>query len=80
MNYTFSHTGDFEMKATTFFGLEEVLAAELRKLGAKDVEPFKRGVSCVGDLGFLYKANLCSVSYTHLDVYKRQVLLMLLKK
>lgn len=60
MNYTFSHTGDFEMKATTFFGLEEVLAAELRKLGAKDVEPFKRGVSCVGDLGFLYKANLCS--------------------
>lgn len=57
MNYTFAHTGDFEMKATTFFGLEEVLATELRKLGAKDVEPFKRGVSFTGDLGFMYKAN-----------------------
>jgi len=59
MNYTFNTTGDFEMKATTFFGLEEVLAAELRKLGAQDAEPFKRGVSFKGDLGFLYKANLC---------------------
>ena len=59
MNYTFAHTGDFEMKATTFFGLEEVLSDELRKLGAKDVEQFKRGVSFTGDLGFLYKANFC---------------------
>ncbi len=47
------------MKVTTFFGLEEVLAAELLKLGGKNVEVFKRGVSVTGDLGFLYKANLC---------------------
>lgn len=60
MNYTFSHTGDFQMKVTTFFGLEEVLAEELRKLGGKEIEPFKRGVSCVGDLGFMYKVNLCA--------------------
>lgn len=58
-SYDYSHTGDFEMKVTTFFGLEEVLADELRRLGGKDVEVFKRGVSVVGDLGFLYKANLC---------------------
>jgi putative N6-adenine-specific DNA methylase len=53
------NTEDFEMKATTLFGLEETLASELLKLGAKNIEPFKRGVSFTGDLGFMYKANLC---------------------
>lgn len=51
--------GDFEMKATTFFGLEEVLEKELQFLGAKNITPFKRGVAFTGDLGFLYKCNLC---------------------
>lgn len=51
--------GDYEMKATTLFGLEEMLAGELRKLGARDIEPFKRGVAFTGDKGFMYKANLC---------------------
>ena len=50
---------DFEMKATTFHGLEDVLANELMKLGARDIEQFKRGVSFTGDKGFMYKANLC---------------------
>lgn len=50
---------DFEMKATTFHGLEGVLANELLKLGARDIEEFKRGVSFTGDKGFMYKANLC---------------------
>jgi putative N6-adenine-specific DNA methylase len=59
ISYDFKHSGDFEMKVTTFFGLEEILAKELQMLGGKDVVPFKRGVSVVGDLGFLYKANLC---------------------
>jgi putative N6-adenine-specific DNA methylase len=49
---------DFEMKATTFHGLEDVLANELLKLGAKDITPFKRGVAFTGDKGFMYKANL----------------------
>ncbi len=53
----FISTGDFEMKATTFFGLEEVLASDLLRLGAKNITPFKRGVSFTGDLGFLYKSN-----------------------
>ncbi len=58
LSYHFGHTEDFEIKATTLFGLEEVLQRELQVLGGKKVEVFKRGVSCVGDLGFLYKANL----------------------
>jgi putative N6-adenine-specific DNA methylase len=57
MKYTFDTTGDFEMKATTFFGLEEVLANDLLRLGAKNIEPFTRGVAFTGDLGFLYKVN-----------------------
>lgn len=56
--YTYLTKSDFEIKVTTFFGLEEVLAQELKKLGGKEVNVFKRGVSAVGDLGFLYKCNL----------------------
>jgi len=59
IKYDYSHKGDFEMKVTTFFGLEEILAKELMQLGGRDIVPFKRGVSVVGDIGFLYKANLC---------------------
>lgn len=47
------------MKVTTFFGLEEILARELQQLGGRNVSVFKRGVSVTGDLGFLYKINLC---------------------
>ena len=49
----------FEMVAKTFQGLEEVLAEELRGLGAINVEPGKRMVSFEGDLEMLYKANMC---------------------
>lgn len=49
----------FEMVAKTFMGLEEVLAEELRGLGALNVEPGKRMVSFEGDLEMLYKANMC---------------------
>ncbi|MDI1356348.1 MAG: class I SAM-dependent RNA methyltransferase [bacterium] len=59
INYDYTHQGDFEMKVTTFFGLEEILEKELQQMGGKDITVFKRGVSVVGDLGFLYKANLC---------------------
>jgi putative N6-adenine-specific DNA methylase len=51
--------GDFTMLATTLFGLEEVLAAELLKLGAKNIEKLPRAVSFTGDKGFMYKANFC---------------------
>lgn len=48
----------FEMVAKTFQGLEEVLAEELRAMGAENVEPGKRMVSFEGDLEMLYRANL----------------------
>ena len=49
---------NFKMIAKTFFGFEEILAKELEKLGAQDVEIGTRAVSFKGDKGFMYKANL----------------------
>ncbi|SFS34896.1 THUMP domain-containing class I SAM-dependent RNA methyltransferase [Lutibacter maritimus] len=49
---------NFKMVATTIFGLEEVLAEELKNLGAQDVEIGVRNVSFSGDKGFMYKANI----------------------
>lgn len=46
------------MLAKTMFGLEEILAEELRNLGAQDVKIINRAVSFKGDQGFMYKANL----------------------
>lgn len=51
-------TEDQTLVAKTFFGLETVLANELRQLGARDVKILKRAVSFTGDLGFIYKSNL----------------------
>ena len=45
--------------AKTLTGLEDVLREELLKLGARNLEPMTRAVKFKGDLGFLYKANLC---------------------
>ena len=50
---------NFKMVAKTFYGFEQILAKELRLLGAQDVTAGNRMVSFVGDLGFMYKANLC---------------------
>ena len=49
---------NFKMVAKTFYGFEEILAKELQLLGAQKIKPGNRMVSFVGDLGFLYKANL----------------------
>lgn len=46
------------MVAKTFFGFEDILAQELRVLGAQNVEQGIRMVSFSGDIGFMYKANL----------------------
>jgi len=46
------------MLAKTMFGLEEILADELRKLGAQNIKKMNRAVSFKGDKGFMYKANL----------------------
>ena len=49
---------NFKMIAKTFFGFEEILAQELKTLGAQEVEIGTRAVSFKGDKGFMYKANL----------------------
>lgn len=50
---------NFKMVAKTLFGMEELLAQELRQLGASEIEIGTRNVSFEGDTGFMYKANLC---------------------
>ncbi len=47
------------MIAQTMFGMEDLLMAELAALGAQNIEKLNRAVSFFGDLGFMYKANLC---------------------
>lgn len=49
----------FPMIAKTFFGLEEVLAAELTELGAEEVEIGRRMCSFRGDQAMMYRANVC---------------------
>ena len=49
---------NFYMLAKTMFGLEEVLAQELKDMGAQNVKVLNRAVSFKGDKGFMYKANL----------------------
>ncbi len=47
------------MIAKTLFGFEEVLADELRELGADDVQVGRRMCSFRGDQRILYRANIC---------------------
>ncbi len=46
-----------QFTAKTFYGLEDILADELKELGAKDIVKIKRGVRFTGDLKLMYKAN-----------------------
>ena len=45
--------------AKTFAGLEELLAKEVEKIGAHDIEQGIRMVSFTGDKETLYRANFC---------------------
>ena len=51
-------TENFYMLAKTMYGLEEILADELKELGAQNIKILNRAVSFKGDKGFMYKANL----------------------
>ena len=75
---------NFKMLAKTLYGLEELLAQELRRLGASEVEIGTRNVTFEGDIGFMYKANLCCRTaikilkpissfnvFTEEDIYKK---------
>jgi len=50
---------NFEMTAKTFFGLENVLADELKNIGAKQIVIHNRAVSFFGNQETMYKANYC---------------------
>lgn len=47
-----------QFHAKTLKGLEEVLADELKAIGATDVVPVNRGVNFSGSVAMMYKANL----------------------
>ena len=49
---------EFEMIAKTFMGLENILAEELTKLGANNIQIGRRMVSFTGDQEMLYRANI----------------------
>ena len=53
---------NFTMVAKTLFGFEELLAKELKQLGAQDITIGVRNVSFTGDKGFMYKTH---ISYTN---------------
>jgi putative N6-adenine-specific DNA methylase len=48
---------DLEYIAKTFHGLEEVLAEELKEIGAKNIKLLRRAVAFSGTVETLYKAN-----------------------
>ncbi|MBQ9363712.1 MAG: RNA methyltransferase [Bacteroidaceae bacterium] len=50
---------EFKIIAKTFQGLEEVLAKELKALGANNIETGRRMVSFTGNQEMLYRANFC---------------------
>lgn len=49
---------DYRIIVKTLFGLEDMLSKELLTLGGREIKTLNRAVSCVGDLGFIYKINL----------------------
>jgi putative N6-adenine-specific DNA methylase len=49
---------NFEIIAKTIFGFEEILAQELKELGAIDIVQLTRAVKYKGDKSLLYKSNL----------------------
>jgi putative N6-adenine-specific DNA methylase len=49
---------NYKMLAKTYAGFENILARELRDLGAANVQEGVRSVFFEGDLGFMYKANV----------------------
>ncbi len=49
---------NYRMVAKTIFGLENLCAEELKKLGAENVEILNRAVGFDGNIGIMYKANL----------------------
>jgi len=49
---------EFKLIASTLFGLEEILAEEIKQLGGKNIEVKNRAVYFTGNTELMYKANL----------------------
>jgi putative N6-adenine-specific DNA methylase len=52
------HSGQFKLFATTDAGFEEILAKELKRLGARRIHTAERGAGFTGDLSMVYRANI----------------------
>ncbi len=52
------HTDKQPYIVKTMFGMEELLAEEMKTLGALDISTGRRMVSCRGDIELMYKMNL----------------------
>jgi putative N6-adenine-specific DNA methylase len=77
----------FKIVAKTFAGLEQVLADEIKSLGAETVSAERRAVSFWGDQELLYKANFYLRTalkilkpVAEFDITKREQLYNLSKK
>ncbi|MFP4369557.1 MAG: class I SAM-dependent RNA methyltransferase [Candidatus Kapaibacterium sp.] len=53
-----TNNNKYTMVAKTFHGLEGVLAAELKEIGAENIQKLKRAVKFSGDKELMYKSNL----------------------
>lgn len=49
---------EIDLLAKTLYGLEDILAGELKELGARDIVPGRRMVAFKGDQRLLYRANI----------------------
>lgn len=52
-----NNTTEFKMVAKTFSGLEELLADELKNIGASKIQKENRAVTFYGDMAMMYRAN-----------------------
>lgn len=57
-DFGLKHSETYKLTATTFQGLEEVLADEIRELGGNSIEVQNRAVSFTGEDRMIYSANL----------------------
>ncbi len=48
---------NFKLTAKTFAGLENVLAEEIKNIGAQNIRPGQRAVFYEGNLEIIYKSN-----------------------
>ena len=52
------NTEEFDLLASTLYGLEKILAKELQLIGAKNIEIQNRAVKFKANTEIMYKANL----------------------